>query len=276
MNVFSIPEDLEIDSSKSIQLVNYKSNKATSRQQVKLTRNTFSFLVEGEKEVITHEKSITIPNSQFLLMKTSRCLMTETLSTSQKAYQSILLFFTDDVLTQFIHKHSLQINNKADRKDFKAFDYDTYIRNFVHDLEETSVLPATLQNKLLPLKLEEILLYLVETQGSHILAPFLVQSNQLLSIVVENNKIKKLSLQELAFLCNMSVSTFKREFEKHYKESPIKWFQKQRLEHAAYLLHEKKQRPSEIYFEAGYENLSSFIQAYKAQFGNTPKQDQLS
>lgn len=72
----------------------------------------------------------------------------------------------------------------------------------------------------------------------------------------------------------MSVSTFKREFEKHYTESPVKWFQNKRLEYARHLLNNTKKSPSEIYFEVGYENLSSFIQAYKLKYGTTPKHHQ--
>ena len=72
----------------------------------------------------------------------------------------------------------------------------------------------------------------------------------------------------------MSVSTFKREFEKYYSESPIKWFQNKRLEYAHYLLSQEKS-PSEVYFEAGYENLSSFSQAYKTKYGVTPKHHKL-
>jgi AraC-like DNA-binding protein len=59
----------------------------------------------------------------------------------------------------------------------------------------------------------------------------------------------------------MSVSTFKRNFDKEFQTSPIRWFQEKRLEHAAYLLQTKKMRL--MYEEIGFENLSSFVQAYK-------------
>ena len=77
---------------------------------------------------------------------------------------------------------------------------------------------------------------------------------------------------ELAFLCNMSLSTFKREFQKHYSDSPMKWFQNKRLEYAHHLLYNEQMSSSEIYLEVGYESLSSFIKSYKAKYGVTPKQ----
>ena len=69
----------------------------------------------------------------------------------------------------------------------------------------------------------------------------------------------------------MSVSTFKRVFKKHYQQSPIKWFQNQRLEYAAYLLKKEKRKSSEIFDLVGYENHSNFIKAFKNKFGVTPK-----
>lgn len=94
--------------------------------------------------------------------------------------------------------------------------------------------------------------------------------------VIENNKLNKLTLPELAFLSNMSLSTFKREFTKHYHIPPIKWFQEKRLAHAAFLLSTQQKRPKEIYTEAGYETLSNFVQAFKKQYGTTPRQFQLT
>jgi AraC-like DNA-binding protein len=35
-------------------------------------------------------------------------------------------------------------------------------------------------------------------------------------------------------------------------------------------------RASDVYEEIGFENLSSFVQAYKNKFGTTPKQSQIN
>ncbi|MEO0902072.1 MAG: AraC family transcriptional regulator, partial [Bacteroidota bacterium] len=140
-----------------------------------------------------------------------------------------------------------------------------------------SKLSTSTKNRLMRLKFEEILLYLTEMYGTGFLHALSVNSSdsaQKFTRTVESNILNKLSLKELAFLCNMSISTFKREFEKHYSEPPIKWFQNRRLEHANYLLNQERKSPSAIYFDIGYENLSSFIQAYKAKYGITPKQHQ--
>tara|TARA_R110000787_G_scaffold59922_14_gene135944 strand:- start:10380 stop:10577 length:198 start_codon:yes stop_codon:yes gene_type:complete len=62
--------------------------------------------------------------------------------------------------------------------------------------------------------------------------------------------------------------------KKKFHTTPSKWFQEKILEHSAFLLKNKSKRPSGIYLEIGYENLSNFIQAFKVKFGVTPKQYQ--
>lgn len=279
MAVISLPQFLEVDESVPVQVYDYHIHEARLRNQINLTKNTFSFLLEGSKELVTDHAPIAINNSEFLLMKSGHCLMTENLSAANQSYRSILLFFSNKTLFHFLEKHDIRQQSPAGTVPVKVCAYDAFISSFVQNLASIQQLPIRLQEKMLPVKLEEILLYLVETQGPEVLL-FLIaqadsQSRNLLQ-VVENNKFNKLTLKELAFLSNMSVSTFKREFEKHYQESPIRWFQEQRLDHAAFLLRNQAVRPTDIFEDIGYENLSAFIQAFKSKFGVTPKQFQLN
>ena len=54
----------------------------------------------------------------------------------------------------------------------------------------------------------------------------------------------------------------------------MKWFNEQRLNHIAFVLRTKRYRPVELYEDAGYENFSNLVQAFKKKFGVTPKQYQ--
>ena len=53
---------------------------------------------------------------------------------------------------------------------------------------------------------------------------------------MESNAYSNLKLEEFAFLCNMSLSSFKRRFLKEFGESPGKWLQDKRLQRAHELL----------------------------------------
>jgi AraC-like DNA-binding protein len=130
------------------------------------------------------------------------------------------------------------------------------------------------------LKIEELFVYLSMKYRSPTFCSFVrnalhaVGENKLRD-VVEMNMTKGLSIDELAFLCNMSISTFKRHFEKTFKCSPKKYFTDKRMEKAKQMLLLEK-RPSDIYLDLRYQNLSSFSTEFKKHFGVSPKQFQRS
>lgn len=74
----------------------------------------------------------------------------------------------------------------------------------------------------------------------------------------------------MAFLCHMSTSTFKRRFSEIYHTTPQKWLLTRKLEMAAELLRSSEESPSGVYLKVGYQNHSSFSQAFRNHFGNTP------
>lgn len=278
MKEVTIPDSLIPEATSSdIKLFDYKSYEDSNKQLVNLTHNAFSFLIEGKKEVFTKNGGLSIDNSDFLLMQSGRCLMTEKLSLTNQNYRSMLLFFSNEQLLQFVRKFEIKELKEKGAQPIYSFHYDNFIKNYVNSIIEISKLSLSIQSKLMMIKFEEIMLYLVEKKGSGFLYAILSYNNkqsQKLISIVEANKYHKLTLKELAFLSNMSVSSFKREFVKQYNTSPIKWFQDQRLEYASLLLKQEQKRASDIYLKVGYENLSNFIKAFKSKYGVTPKQYQ--
>ena len=261
-----------------VQIFDYNVSRESSKQQVNLMMNTFSFLLEGQKEVFSDTDSIGINPSKFLLMKAGKCLMTEKFAHPNAYYHSMLLFFSNEAILEFSRKYEIPLKIHADRKSVQEISYDPYIQSFVNGLIELKTIDESLRTRILKVRFEELMLYLTGTLGVEFLSSLMVDTDQHSSHfleVVENNKLNKLTLSELAFLSNMSLSTFKREFEKHFQESPSKWFQGKRLEYSAFLLKNKAMRPSDIYQEIGYDSLTNFVQAFKSKFGTTPKQYQL-
>lgn len=274
MKIITLPDELDLSSSKSIQIFDYRSSQEIARQQIVLNQNTFSFLIEGTKEVVFDSSTLSIDNSSFLIMKSGHCLMTERLSEIRN-YRSVLLFFTNEMIQKFVHKNGLDKIKPTEYKSVFSFSSDDFIRRFVNSLLDISKLSKDAERRLLEVKFEEIMLYIVEVFGTDFLYSFTENnddSTQKFRRTIESNLLIKLTIKELAFLCNMSVSTFKRAFNSHYSDSPIRWFQNKRLEHAYYLINFEKKISTEIYLKVGYESLSSFIQAYKTKYGITPKQ----
>jgi AraC-like DNA-binding protein len=277
MDIQHLPNDLNIDTKSEVQIFDYSITSSSIKNKVMLNKNVFSFLLEGTKELITQDKATIINNDAFLLIKSGNCLMTENLSETN-VYRSVLFFFNDDILLKLLQKNKLQKTVNSSSKPYEIFQYDDYIHHFVKSLIKIKEYDNSFQSSLLQAKFEEILTYLLHRNGPEFLNNILsYQDSQSrhFTTVIESNKLNNLTIQELSFLCNMSISTFKRNFEQHYQTSPIKWFQEKRLEYSAYLLSIKKKRPIDIYSQIGFESLSSFTQAFKIKYNTTPKQFQL-
>ncbi|SHN21044.1 helix-turn-helix domain-containing protein [Mucilaginibacter sp. OK098] len=87
---------------------------------------------------------------------------------------------------------------------------------------------------------------------------------------MEKNYMFNLSLEKFGYLTGRSLTTYKKDFKKAFKSTPGKWLTQKRLELAHYQIFEKKRKPSDVYFDVGFENLSHFSFAFKKQFGYNP------
>jgi len=123
---------------------------------------------------------------------------------------------------------------------------------------------------LLSVKFEELLLYLIQKYGRKFelyLHSLVILESSAFKKTVESKIHSNLKLEEIAFLCNMSLSTFKRNFIAEYNVSPGKWFQNKRVQRAKELLEGGNLKASDVYLEIGYNNLSNFSIAFKNKFG---------
>ncbi|MEO3407784.1 helix-turn-helix domain-containing protein [Mucilaginibacter sp. CAU 1740] len=87
---------------------------------------------------------------------------------------------------------------------------------------------------------------------------------------MEKNYMFNLTATRFGYLTGRSLTTFKRDFKKAFGDTPEKWLTRKRLETAHYQIVEQKRKPSEVYFEVGFENLSHFSFAFKKLFGYNP------
>lgn len=278
MDIINLPENLfeGNHNSSELQIANYEVYKIASKNKINLNKNVISFLLDGQKDIHFSNDIISINDTQSLLISSGNFLMTELVGTS--SYQCLLFFFSQKNISDFLLKHSPQFNQNKPTITAPYFliEKDNFIVHYINSLKHSFGLHKTISQKILELKFEEIMLYLANKYGQ----PFFAYLNSLLTSerelsfkkVIEKNLYTNLNIEEVAFLCNMSASTFKRKFISIYQESPGKWFQQKRLNKARELLLNNKATPSEIYMEFGYDSLSNFSTAFKNEFGYSPKQ----
>ncbi|MCB0627222.1 MAG: helix-turn-helix transcriptional regulator [Saprospiraceae bacterium] len=125
---------------------------------------------------------------------------------------------------------------------------------------------------IMALKLKELLLHLMSCDP--LLATYFNRiadsSRPSLHQIMEQNFCFNLKLEDFAELCHCSLSTFKRDFQEHFDESPGKWLLQRRVRHAANLIANTDLSVTQVAFESGFEDLSHFSRSFKKVMGTNP------
>ena len=285
MEKITLPQDLiKIREQEKIAIFPYLSNNSSLKTRIILDWHLFSFLQKGTKTVSYASGTETINPDSFFFLPSGNCLMSEKIA-KNGTYKSLLLFVHKEVLNVFFQKHLEYTSEHKKHNHFLtkqpiSIEKDSFILNFIESLEIIFRTKSSFAHILYELKFEELMLYLVN-KFPQLIGYFKSlcdewEEDSLLRHMIEKHAQNPITVDELAFLCNMSVSTFKRKFTKMFNDSPKQWLLKRRMQQAESLLREKGLKASEIYEMVGYENLSSFIQSFKQIYGMTPKQYQLS
>lgn len=276
MPIENIPEIYIKDTNEKPDLFVYdfKMTNDVVRSKVNLGMHMFSFLQVGKKQVHFAGTSIAVNKDQSLLLKKGNWLWTELLET-EAIYYCKLLFFSERKLQEFLEKHSDNQHFVKNEEPYFIIRNDAYITSYLNSLSTISNAPAIFMENLHSLKFEELMLYLIQKYGikfEHYLQSLIGNETSQFKKIIESKVHSNLKLEEIAFLCNMSLSTFKRHFMKAYQVSPGKWLQDKRLNKAKETLEEGHLKPSEIFLDFGYNNLSNFSIAFKNKFGFNPSE----
>jgi len=276
MSIENIPEIYFKDKKENPDLFIYdfKMTNDVVKSKVNLGMNMFSFLQVGKKQVHFAGTAVAVNKDQSLLLKKGNWLWTELLDT-EAIYFCKLFFFSEKKLKDFLEKHTENNQTVKEETPYFIIRNDAYITSYLNSLSTISEAPAVFMENLLSVKFEELMLYLLQKYGRKFelyLHSLIIKETSPFKKIVESKIHSNLKLEEIAFLCNMSLSTFKRYFIKEYKVSPGKWLQDKRLQKAKETLEQGNLKPSDIYLDFGYNNLSNFSAAFKNKFGFSPNQ----
>ena len=275
MSIEKIPEIYIKDGKEKPDLFVYdfKMTSDVVKSKVNLGMNMFSFLQVGKKQVHFAGTSVAVNKDQSLLLKKGNWLWTELLDL-EAVYYCKLFFFSEKVLKEFLEKHTENREHVKDEIPYFIIGNDAYISSYLNSLSTISEAPTVFMENLLSVKFEELMLYLLQKYGKKFelyLHSLIVKETSSFKKIVESKIHSNLKLEEIAFLCHMSLSTFKRHFMSEYNVSPGKWLQDKRLQKAKETLEQGDLKASDIYLDFGYNNLSNFSTAFKNKFGFSPK-----
>lgn len=94
-------------------------------------------------------------------------------------------------------------------------------------------------------------------------------------LLIRNEILSDLStppvIAQLATIASMSETKLKQLFKQTFGDTIYNYYQRARMEEAAFLLKQAKHSVSQVGYELGFSNLSHFSRLFKKQYGTTPK-----
>jgi AraC-like DNA-binding protein len=278
MNTFYLPDDISGGSpagADEVVIRCYTSGQDSVKNRIVLNQNMINLLISGTKTVVYPDATAVVNAGELVVLSTGNVLTSELLTGGQQ-FSSILFYFSNELFNRFLIKydHLLQrVTPLRGKQPFLIFKQDNFIKQFIASMQALINTESELPAAVRLIKLEELLLYLLHFDPERFRAiQIITKDREQLQIkkVAESHVGQLITVDELAFLCHMSTSTFKRRFSGIYHTSPQKWLLTRKLEMAAELLRSSAESPSGVYLKVGYQNHSSFSEAFRNHFGNTP------
>lgn len=148
------------------------------------------------------------------------------------------------------------------------------ITHFIESLALYFAHPELMNADLLLLKMKEIVLILMQTSDADTLSSLFLDlyspRQATISEVMESHLYADLSIEELAKLAGLSISTFKREFQKQFQNTPANYLKDKRLEETKKLLLKTDLSVSEICYRVGFKDIAHFSRSFKQKYQVSP------
>lgn len=190
----------------------------------------------------------------------------------QGQFEKLVVIFDEAFLKKFQAAYAAAVEVAVPEQAFILLRPEPLLEHFIRSLQPYYNQTGKIDQDFADLKRTELLLILLRSQPelARLLFAFGSPEKADLESFMQRNYTFNVSLERFAYLTGRSLSAFKRDFEKIFHQTPSRWLVNKRLEAAHFLITERKQKPSEIYLELGFEDLSHFSHAFKKRFGYPP------
>lgn len=246
----------------------------------------FYYIVEGQANVITPTETITTKTNEGLVLRCGNYL-NEYFAAQEISYcEAIAVHLYPEVLKIIYDKEFpgfLLHVQKIKPVMYESIPPSSFLKSYIDSLQFYFNNPALVSDELIKLKIKELILLLAKTDNAAtvkmLLSGLFSKTEISFKAIIEANLFNNLSLEELAMLNQLSLSSFKREFVKQYDCSPAKYIKQRKLEQAAKLLQGTSLRVSAIAFDCGFIDLAHFSKSFQKAYGTSPsdfRKDQIN
>jgi AraC-like DNA-binding protein len=238
----------------------------------------FLYMISGEQEINSTIEHWRLNSKEAVLMKCGIHFSEWLKSSKSEKCEAIAIHLHPDVLKKIYEKELPAFINKSKsiKNDFSKNKIvnDELIYNYIASMQFYFNNPSLVSDELLVLKLKELILLLTKTENAlsiqHLLDRLFTPREYDFKEIIEAHITSNLTVEELGKLTNTSVSSFKREFKKIFKDSPAQYFKNKKLERAIGLLSLTDNRIGDIAYECGFNDQAHFSRSFLTKFSVTP------
>lgn len=230
-------------------------------------------VLSGEVRIVGAERSYTFLAGDTVLLPRNQLGRMSKLPLDGQPCIAISILFRKERLQHYYAHHSLKLTAQHSCQP-RRFPVHPLLKSLFDSLlpyfELTDALPADMAVSKVDEAIRVLRIFDEDVDG--LLGNFDEPGKLDLVDFMERNYMFNLPLEKFGYLTGRSLTTFKKDFNKAFNTSPGRWLTQKRLALAHYQIVEKKRKPSEVYLEVGFEDLSHFSFAFKKNFGYNPTQ----
>ncbi|WP_299549804.1 AraC family transcriptional regulator [Seonamhaeicola sp.] len=260
-------EDLQVAAS-----CETRSNELT---EVYLPSTVLFYIAKGQLNINLNQELISVERGRFgLLRKYTECSMFKTWTPEEGEAKVYMFALTNKFIKRVIHHFDISRETAAISDRFFDIPSTPLLKGLIHSISAYVEEGVDLDPNIMELKTLEALHALVAANKDllGVFKEFAISERADLEKLMNHNYLYNIPLQDLAVQSGRSLSTFNREFRALFKETPHKWIKQKRLQFARNMMITKNMKPSEVYLEAGFEDLAHFSKSFKGFFKITPSQ----
>jgi AraC family transcriptional regulator, exoenzyme S synthesis regulatory protein ExsA len=251
----------------------YSCNTNIKRESEKfLSQHAFTHIFEGSLALDSGSDKQTYQAGDTILVKRNQLVRSVKYPGPGGQMRSITVFFSQERLREFALTDAPQPVNPYTGKPVLQLRRDPLYAAYAASLVPYESSTSQSLEAITTLKTHEAVLLLLQLDPTvkQMLFDFNEPGKIDLEAYMKQHFTFNVELKRFAYLTGRSVATFKRDFEKVFHTSPSRWLLQKRLEEAHYQIKEKGRRPSDVYLEVGFEDLSHFSFAFKKTYGIAP------
>jgi AraC-like DNA-binding protein len=249
-------------------------------EDIQLNSNTlfYVYVIEGEIKLHSPNDMIFIRKDNSAVVNINPYIMSESLSENNK-FKAFILFLPPEIIEEFYLNKSIRnefSDTKPETKDILVIDKCFFLKTFIDSISflYQGNYKSRKNTCLIDIKAKELMYYLSYNNLADDIYEMInpsITKDSLFKNTITNNYLKNLKITELAFLCNMSLSSFKRKFFEIYDSPPSKWIKDKKLDYALRLLKTNDVKVKEVAYRCGFDKPSTFSSLFKAKHGVLPR-----